>query len=141
MRAIKFRTWDKKYHMLEYDDSPDLLIGMDGKVYQKEERYYAGTTYVEYEVANHYEIMQYTGLKDKNGKEIYEGDILRITSNFELRKDVQNQVVEYREGYFHTFEWTLFELLRNRKDKKQTFEVIGNIYENPELLNGVGDAE
>lgn len=136
MREIKFRTWDKKYHMLEYDDSPDLLIGMDGKVYQKEERYYAGITYVEYEVANHYEIMRYTGLKDVHGKEIYEGDILRIVSNFELRKDVQNQVVTYEEGCFGTDEWALFELLRNRnrKGEEQTFEVIGNIYENPELL-------
>lgn len=126
MREIKFRTWDKKYHMMEYDYSTDLLIGMDGKAYQKEERNYAGTTFVEYELANHYEIMQYTGLKDKNGKEIYEGDIVRISGHpFGIDGN-------YEVGYNELMElccggWYLHRM-------RHWAEVIGNIYENPELL-------
>ncbi|OUB05993.1 hypothetical protein BK708_40475 [Bacillus thuringiensis serovar yunnanensis] len=131
MREIKFRTWDKKYHMLEYDDSPDLLIGMDGKVYQKEERNYAGTSFIEYEVANRFELMQYTGLKDKNGKEIYEGDILQFNTD-------APGVVDYFRGSCRVKTPS-----RYRGDDWRTslwdatideYEIVGNMYENPELL-------
>ena len=75
------------------------------------------------------DIMQFTGLKDKNGKEIYEGDIM---SN---GYDTFN--IEFFDAKFHaTF------MPESKEDKvKQgydyfnTMEVIGNIYENPELLN------
>ncbi|PGX99904.1 hypothetical protein COE15_14605 [Bacillus cereus] len=122
MREIKFRAWDLGAESMVDWESIKLHF----------------SEHIDHEMVV---VMQYTGLKDVHGEEIYEGDILRISSNFELRKDVQNQAVEYREGYFHTFEWTLFELLRNKKVEKQTFEVIGNIYENPELLKGDGENE
>jgi uncharacterized phage protein (TIGR01671 family) len=130
MREIKFRAWSKEGKRMIYQDEN----GWYQKAFIGRNRYWQTTRLST--IVNHPEIipMQYTGVKDINGTEIFEGDILRIASNFELRKDVQNQAVEYREGYFHTFEWTLFELLRNAKVKKQTFEVIGNIYENQELL-------
>ncbi|MGI0534985.1 hypothetical protein KFD70_22110 [Bacillus pfraonensis] len=135
MREIKFRTWDKKYHMLEYDASPDLLIGTDGKVYQKEERNYAGTSYVEYEVANYYEIMQYTGLKDKNGKEIYEGDIV---SRHEGGIHFQEEPLAEHVVRWGKFGWSPFEIGQGYQKcvygEIYEFIVIGNIYENPELL-------
>jgi len=121
MREIKFRTWDKKYHMMEYDYSTDLLIGMDGKVYKKEERNYAGTSFIEYEVANHFELMQYTGLKDKNSKGIYEGDIVKHPI-YGVNSVQYSDHMELCNG-----KWILSRCYKE-------VEVIGNIYENPELL-------
>jgi uncharacterized phage protein (TIGR01671 family) len=83
------------------------------------------------------EIMQYTGLKDKNGKEIYEGDI--IQDEFYERKA---EVVflegafwlDYKEdfGVYNT-KHKRYQLLANY-DYEQVLEVIGNIYDNKELL-------
>ena len=85
-------------------------------------------------------LMQYTGLKDKNGKEIYEGDILLAPVYFGSLKCVciyqQENIVSSIQGfglysydsYFRTYR-TLVE-----SDEWDDFEVIGNIYDNPELL-------
>ena len=83
--------------------------------------------------ADDFILMQYTGLKDKNGKEIYEGDI--VTSG---HTNVIEGVVTYRAPEFiikmpRGKMWGAFML---RADQNQFQEVIGNIYENKELLNG-----
>ncbi|PZM86351.1 hypothetical protein DLH72_01285 [Candidatus Gracilibacteria bacterium] len=72
------------------------------------------------------ELMQYTGLKDKNGKEIYEGDILQIG----LRK----YEVIWEDGFYR-----LFDRKAEAKEKYcslnlKDLKIIGNIYENPELI-------
>lgn len=67
---------------------------------------------------------QYTGIKDRNGKKIYEGDLLDISDR------VFPQEVHMDEGCYGTEEFALYELVRNRE---RTFEVIGIIYDNPEL--------
>lgn len=76
--------------------------------------------------ATEFELMQYTGLKDKNGKEIYEGDIL-ITKDIEGGK--YKTFVTHENGMFLSGEESLY-------DDVFLFEaeVVGNIYENPELL-------
>jgi len=72
--------------------------------------------------------MQYTGLKDKNGKEIYEGDIIKVRRFME--SDYVT-TVEYRDGmYWHLFETEDYEIV----SVAYRCEVIGNKYENPELL-------
>ena len=73
---------------------------------------------------------QYTGLKDKNGKEIYEGDILKY-----LGHEVRNGKQIYPERFITIGEDWLYDLyrLRNLMSCQNTFEIIGNIHENPEL--------
>lgn len=107
MREVKYRVWDiAKEKMIQLE-----ILNCPNVTYQ-----FAYTNGI---------LMQYTGIKDMNGKEVYEGDILKIH-----RDRVYPQVVEFSEGMYHTDEFALFELIRN---KERTFEVIGNVYENPDL--------
>ena len=77
-------------------------------------------------------IEQCTGLKDRNGKLIYEGDILKISSNTD--REVISPVVWYDEetGFCVKYKEELFRFNTYRKYHK--LEIIGNIHENPELL-------
>lgn len=125
MREIKFRAWDKKYNKM-YSDSDILCI------YQR-----VGTLEVlerkETIGFDEVELMQYTGLKDKNGVEIFEGDILRKEGCWDIR-------VEYEKGVL----WVR-DLDKVRYNNKilntpiaffsiEEFEIIGNIHENSNLL-------
>ena len=94
-------------------------------------------------------LMQYTGLKDKNGKEIYEGDILRCKCLKKCKLDsCAEKVIQYKNSLIEWWEsgCNLGYRLRDSKGKTMMIkpthlntmevEVIGNIYENPELLEG-----
>jgi uncharacterized phage protein (TIGR01671 family) len=77
-----------------------------------------------------YIIMQYTGLKDKKNKEIYEGDLVE----FEDQDDIAPEsswiaAIQFKDGCF--VPWLSLE--------SRTVKVIGNIYENPELTEGAGE--
>ena len=132
MREIKFRAWDKKekqmidINYLEiYDDLDKKGFHSVGEVLNNED----------------WEVMQYTGLKDSKGKEICEGDIVRVREEDGFQDDwsihkVVYEAEEYKYPAFDLQPQIDFEsnALQYFTDIDGEIEVIGNIYENPELL-------
>lgn len=133
MREIKFRAWDSFNNRMIQNDRilkicfvrnnhiPNLIVYSNRNIENHTEIRENDKQY-----CNEFELMQYTGLKDKNGKEIYEGDIIsRGKYNFEV---VWNE----RKGWYgiDDFDNGLTVLAQHL----DYVEVIGNIYENLELL-------
>lgn len=128
-REIKFRAWNKVINKMVYFDlfsigtnSPSTELRASIK--QTETQDYYDTDFDDGEMENTI-LTQFTGLKDKNGKEIYEGDILR--GNGDWDKPI---LVKWEGGGFHGvggYKHVGFNFFN-------LFEIIGNIYENPELL-------
>ena len=84
----------------------------------------------------------YTGLKEKikNGKEIYEGDIVKYEwypSEEHMGTKTEIKEITFNEGCFKVGEWAFYECMSIDRGKVDV-KIIGNIYENPELLNSVG---
>ena len=134
-REIKFKVWDieekEMYepHKIEYINFYDGFVTLEV------------VGFIEFEDA---ELLQYTGLKDKNGKEIYEGDILL------LEKGTKRTVFSVPGGFaiesldddLNKYGKEIFVPIEGLSDEQnasfiKSTKIIGNIYENPELLEGI----
>lgn len=130
MREIKFRAWDnvkdRMYYIGEEDDvvfhlESNGIIATD--ITEDEE---------EFRTLHHLKYMQYTGLNDKNGNPIYEGDIVKISDHpFQGSIDINGNYEVYYNEYTELScgGWYLFRM-------KHYAEVIGNKFENRNLLKG-----
>jgi len=127
MREIKFRAWDKEKK--EMGKPFGIYCTLLPLIYRETKI-----------------IMQFTGLKDKNRKEIFEGDVVEMF--FNDKKGIVKGIIEWKQEeceFIINVDWTINDgsggatyctlghyLLKNNKFDK--VEIIGNIYENPELL-------
>lgn len=128
MREIKFRLWDAE--RMEYDPSAWCESINESLAYENDEDAI---------------VMQYTGLKDKNGKEIFEGDVVCYVEDVVVeseggfnRTEPEGQIgsVEFSNGaYWVNSKEFAFYSYGEANFLWSELEVIGNIYENPELIN------
>ena len=144
-REFKFRAWNKAQQIMHPNCgfhpsmASDLAAEDDYYNTHEEGRWIISPSF------DNYVLMQYTGLKDKNGTEIYEGDILIIADahfdgyadegdifSEEIKSDITSEVV-FTEGCFQIYyeEGAPIPLFGYTSDS----EIIGNIHQNPELLH------
>lgn len=127
MREIKFRAWDNcnkqmlKIFDLTWEDWGSIVIHGWTKDDEVKKMKHSG-----------FELMQYTGLKDKNGNEIYEGDIYKLKNELgfiEYNKDSMRFLlhsISYDDDFIGSFRY-------------ENIEIIGNIHENKKLLEEFDD--
>jgi hypothetical protein len=131
MKEIKFRAWDKERKTM----CGDFMHFAEDAIYRHDSNPWHDSRFI---------LMQFTGLKDKNGKEIYEGDVCKYWMGGRWKV---GDIVWQRGGWaIHVrkygedpldiiFEFQHFIPCPDEGDTMQDqFEVIGNIYEDPELL-------
>ena len=135
MREIKFRVWDGEEMWNPETLTPDdeyTTVKFFNHPYRLKWGLFDGLYQNRITSSQYGKLMQYTGLKDKNGKEIYEGDILKGYG-----KEIKYFIVSFRNGSFelnHYFgRWGLLSRMLDSDMHDMPPEIIGNIYENPGL--------
>lgn len=123
MNNLKFRAWDKTAKKM----SKVTAIDFSTKPFRVFYKAYGNENYFNQDAI----LMQSTGLHDKNGVEIFEGDILKTRSRgfVFVKRQYGNSTVKYQSGTNTTTTVTLSHFM-----DKYKIEVVGNIYENKELI-------
>ena len=127
MRELKFRAWVNE-HWVDWIPTCKTFGAYNASVIDTD-----GYTFEE---DNPFIVEQYTGLEDKNGKEIYEGDIVKWLDGL---GEYTNFVVEWQENrarFCLRNEYSHYNYEDINDKKKPYIEVIGNVHENPELIGG-----
>jgi uncharacterized phage protein (TIGR01671 family) len=161
-RVVKFRVWDKQYKKMYYPTT-NLFVDWD--------KYYGSKLLCEVAATDgsralsdtDYEIMQFTGLKDKNGKDVYEGDIYVAERSYMPSRGYKKKTYPDRIKVTCIVEWSIYNAgwhgneigpIKEHQEADQNapyhyyhtslsgsqtsevdwIEVIGNIHDNPELL-------
>jgi len=137
-REIKFRTWDKQLKQFaEWTNRDPFFDTSHGQIFfwervQREDGSYDGDIILQ-DHGDRFVLQQYTGLKDKNEKEIYEGDIIqydRCDSAYDL---ILKSVVYFYNGQFG-FDLKGFNDMFFALGDEFCPEIIGNIFENPDYF-------
>lgn len=120
MREINYKCWDKERN--------EMCLVLEIGLREKWVKVSNGDSTFRYIAFSKCELLEYTGLKDKNGKEIYEGDIVKGLAWYQGKKlysidELSRVTYEAPSFKFGHTSW-----------EKENIEVVGNIYENPELL-------
>ncbi len=140
MRYIKFRAWHKEEKLMGKVVSIEFSDDGSGEI--KEIEVFLGDEikkpYMTEDEAKYYELMQYTGIKDKNGKEVFNGDIIVLFGLDYIPTQVifKNGGYGYETSVSHSM-FVCFAENTNLKTDKGLYvdiEVIGNIYQNNGLL-------
>lgn len=123
MREIKFRAWDKKIKKWVNPDA--ISITLSGTPMAPDE------TWMEHNLAD-LALMQFTGLHDRHGKEIYEGDLVKVDSYYIGDSFIKEHRAEikYGNGGFY-IDYDFAPELCEEEIYNEQIEVIGNIYESP----------
>ena len=131
-REIKFKIWDSSRKEWIHQD-PISLFGetiICGEILRRTD-----DTFVKLENLNDLVALQFTGLLDKNGKEIYEGDIIcsKASNGNPINHLIKFFIPESKfVGYYHLDESLGFSSLSQKWIKEHKKEIVGNIYSNPE---------
>ena len=129
MREIRFRAWDKQKEYMFFPT--ELMLNIQGENKGRVEWVYDEEDLKVFDFV----LMQYTGLHDKNSKEIFEGDAVKCSQ--------YKGIVEFKKyDDWEQYQWgEHYGYVVQAKDGEHSildyeFEIIGNIHENPELING-----
>lgn len=141
MKNAEFRAWDEQqevmHHNFQYiksgDEGNDWIVFTSDKQKLTDEPHPLKNPYFSQQL----KISQFTGMADKNGNKIFEGDVVSVVSDGEF---AFNHLVEFDEEsccyeiqLIHSREYTTIAMEWAKEDQYYEYEVIGNVYQNKEL--------